>query len=115
PDLTADELSHLPAEAVRLKSARPRRTPMAGRVLGLAFEKPSQRTRVSFQAAAAQLGGSSIFLPGSEVGLGWRESDADFARVIGQYVDALVLRVKQHATVADGAAHAGCPVVHRLS
>jgi ornithine carbamoyltransferase len=115
PDLSADELTHLLDEAVRLKSARPRPMPMTGRVLGLAFEKPSLRTRVSFQAAAAQLGGSSIFLPGSEVGLGWRESDADFARVIGQYVDALVLRVKQHATVADVAAHAGCPVINGLS
>jgi len=115
PDLSADELSHLLDEAVRLKAARPRPTPMAGRVLGMAFEKPSLRTRVSFQAAAAQLGGSSIFLPGTEVGLGWRESDADFARVIGQYVDALVLRVKQHATVAGVAAYAGCPVINGLS
>src|SRR5919199_3247059 len=97
PDLSADELSHLLTEAARLKAARRVRRaddlPLRGRVVGLVFEKPSLRTRVSFEAAVAQLGGTSLFLPGNEVGLGWRETHADFARTMSRFVDALVLRV----------------------
>src|SRR5207253_3617405 len=103
----------------RLKAARRIRrsdeAPLRGRVVGLVFEKPSLRTRVSFESAVAQLGGTSLFLPGNEVGLGWRESHEDFARVIGQYVDALVLRVFRHDTV-DGVAKASTiPIINGLS
>src|SRR5437870_2369904 len=119
PDLSADEIDHLLADAVRLKAARRVRPgndlPLRGRVVGLVFEKPSLRTRVSFEAAVAQLGGTSLFLPGSEVGLGWRESHEDFARVIGQYVDALVLRVFKHETATKLAALSGVPIVNGLS
>jgi ornithine carbamoyltransferase len=119
PDLSADEITHLLADAARLKAARRVRRaddlPLRGRVVGLVFEKPSLRTRVSFEAAVAQLGGTSLFLPGNEVGLGWRETIEDFARVIGQYVDALVLRVFQHETVRGLADQSGCPVVNGLS
>ncbi len=117
-DLTSDEISQLLKETATLKAAyeRGQRTPsLLGRVLGLLFEKPSLRTRVSFQAAMAQLGGSSVFLPGSEVGLGSRESVPDFARVMSQYVDAVVLRTFSHATVEMFAAHASCPVINGLS
>src|SRR5213080_1791297 len=104
PDLSADEITHLLTEAARLKAARRIRrsdeAPLRGRVVALVFEKPSLRTRVSFESAVAQLGGTSLFLPGNEVGLGWRESLADFARTVSQYVDALVLRVYRHETVA---------------
>src|SRR5215218_9998030 len=99
-DLTRDDLSHLLTEAARLKAAHARGIPtrtLAGKVVGLVFEKPSLRTRVSFESGVAQLGGTSLYLPGNEVGLGWRESHADFARTIGQYLDTLVLRVYQHA------------------
>jgi ornithine carbamoyltransferase len=119
PDLSADEITHLLSEAARLKAARRVRRaddlPLRGRVVGLVFEKPSLRTRVSFEAAVAQLGGTSLFLPGNEVGLGWRESVEDFGRVIGQYVDALVLRVFQHATVRALADLGVCPIVNGLS
>jgi ornithine carbamoyltransferase len=118
PDLSADEIQHLLSEAARLKAARRVRRddlPLRGRVVGLVFEKPSLRTRVSFEAAVAQLGGVSLFLPGNEVGLGWRESLEDFARTIGQYVDALVLRVFKHETVRGLAGLSGCPVVNGLS
>src|SRR5262245_1937281 len=116
PDLTADELSHLLTEAARLKASRnPAEMPLRGRVVALVFEKPSLRTRVSFESAVAQLGVTSLFLPGNEVGLGWRESIEDFARTIGQYVDALVLRVFKHETVSRLAALSGCPVVNGLS
>ena len=108
PDLSADEISQLLSEAARLKAARRIRrsdeAPLRGRVVGMVFEKPSLRTRVSFESAVAQLGGTCLFLPGNEVGLGWRESHEDFARVIGQYVDALVLRVFKHETAVQVAA-----------
>jgi len=117
-DLSADEILHLLSEASRLKAAHARREPtpvLLGKVLGMVFEKPSLRTRVSFQAAIAQLGGASVFLPGSETGLGSRESVPDFARVMSQYVDAVVLRTFSHATVEAFAAHASCPVINGLS
>jgi len=117
-DLTSDEIKSLLEEATRLKAAHARHQPtpaLLGRVLGLVFEKPSLRTRVSFQAAIAQLGGASVFMNGQEVGLGSRESVADVARTISQYVDAVVLRTFQHATVQAFAAHAACPVINGLS
>jgi ornithine carbamoyltransferase len=88
---------------------------LPGRVLGMIFEKPSLRTRVSFQTAMAQLGGGSAFLPGKEAGLGSRESVPDFARIMSEYVDAVVLRTFSHATVEDYAAHSTCPVINGLS
>jgi ornithine carbamoyltransferase len=117
-DLTADELNGLLAEAARLKAAHARRVPtptLAGRVVGLVFEKPSLRTRVSFESGIAQLGGTSLYLPGNEVGLGWRESLADFARTVSNYVDALVLRVYRHETLDGLAAHASVPIINGLS
>jgi ornithine carbamoyltransferase len=88
---------------------------LAGRTLGLLFEKPSLRTRVSFEAAFAQLGGTAIFLPGKDVGLGIRETVADFARVLSQYVDALAARTFSHAVVEELARHATIPVINALS
>src|SRR5262249_10933104 len=117
-DLTRDELAHLLDETARLKAAHHRgeATPtLLGKVLGLGFEKPSLRTRVGFQAAIAQVGGASVFMSGSEVGLGSRESVPDFARTMSQYVDAVVLRTFDHQTVETFAAHAGCPVINGLS
>jgi ornithine carbamoyltransferase len=117
-DLTADEIQYLFEETARLKAAHQRRevTPtLLGRVLGLVFEKPSLRTRVSFQAAIAQLGGTSLFLSGKEVGLGSRETIPDFARALCQYVDAVVLRTYSHQTVEGFARHADCPVINGLS
>jgi ornithine carbamoyltransferase len=117
-DLGADEINHLLEEAARLKAARLRgeHAPLLpGRVLGLIFEKPSLRTRVSFETAMAQLGGVSVFQGGKDCGLGQRESVPDFARVMSQYVDAVVLRVYKHATVEEFARYATCPVVNGLS
>jgi ornithine carbamoyltransferase len=117
-DTTPDELHALFAETARLKGATRRgdRPPLLqGRVLGMIFEKPSLRTRVSFQTAMAQLGGDSAFLPGKEAGLGSRESVPDFARIMSEYVDAVVLRTFSHATVEDYAAHSSVPVINGLS
>jgi ornithine carbamoyltransferase len=117
-DLSTDEISHLLKETARLKKAHQKRKDnpsLLGRVVGLIFEKPSLRTRVSFQAAVAQLGAASVFMAGSEVGLGVRESVPDFARTLSQYVDAVVLRTFSHQTVVDFAAHSSCPVINGLS
>jgi ornithine carbamoyltransferase len=117
-DLTGDELCSLLTEAARLKEAHARRIPtptLAGRVVGLVFEKPSLRTRVSFESGVAQLGGKSLYLPGNEVGLGWRESLADFARTVSNYVDALVLRVYRHETLDGLAVHSSIPIINGLS
>ncbi len=86
----------------------------SGRTLGLLFEKPSLRTRVSFEAAIAQLGGSAIFLSNKDVGLGVRETVADFARVISQYVDVLAVRTFAHGTIRELAKHATIPVINAL-
>jgi ornithine carbamoyltransferase len=117
-DLTAEETCHLLAETAKLKAAHQSgaRSPvLLGRVLGLVFDKPSLRTRVSFQTAMAQQGGSSVFLTGHEAGLGSRESVPDFARVMSQYVDAVVLRTYSHEQVETFAAHSSCPVINGLS
>ncbi|MSR54086.1 MAG: ornithine carbamoyltransferase [Gemmataceae bacterium] len=114
----ADTLRHLLAEATRLKAAVAKgnfSTALQNKVVGLVFEKPSLRTRVSFEAGVAQLGGVSLFQAGSEVGLGVRESLADFARTMSQYVNAIVLRVFEHSTVEGIAAASSVPVVNGLS
>jgi ornithine carbamoyltransferase len=117
-DLSPDELSFLLEETAILKEAHRRgeRRPLfTGRVLGLVFEKPSLRTRVSFEAAMAQLGGASIFLGPSDGRMGQRESVPDFARTLSQYVDAVVLRTFSHRTVEEFAAFSAVPVINGLS
>jgi ornithine carbamoyltransferase len=117
-DLTPDQLTHLLSEAARLKAEAQygiRPPLLAGRVLGMIFEKPSLRTRASFEAAMAQLGGTSIFLSASDGPIGQRESVPDFARTLSQYVDAVVLRVFRHTIIEEFAAHAAVPVVNGLS
>jgi ornithine carbamoyltransferase len=117
-DLTAAELKGLIDRAVELKAAHAAGRQdllLTGRTMALIFEKPSLRTRVSFEAAMAQLGGSSIFISSSDIGLGTRESIPDFARVISQYVDLLVARVFEHRCLVELAAHAGVPVINGLS
>lgn len=117
-DLTADELSSLLTQSARLKSAQAQHIPahsLDRRVVGLVFEKPSLRTRVSFESGVAQLGGTSLYLPGNEVGLGWRETLADFARTVSQYVDALVLRVYRHETLDGLVPYSSIPIINALS
>lgn len=117
-DLTAEELRHLLAEAARLKAdlAIGKRPPLLERqVLGLVFEKPSLRTRVSFEAAMAQLGGSTVFLSAIDGPIGQRESVADYARTLSQYADIVALRVFRHAALEEFAAHAAIPVINALS
>ena len=114
-DLSPDSAKDLLARALELKRQGRGSLYLAGRTLGLIFEKPSLRTRVSFEAAIAQLGGNAIFLRGKDVGLGVRESIEDFARVISQYVDALAVRTFSHLTIEELARHATIPIINALS
>ena len=114
-DLSPQELRELIAITVQGKKRKRPETPLRQCVLGLIFEKPSLRTRVSFEAGIARLGGSSIFLSGQEVGLGVRESLADCARTLSQYVQVVVLRVFRHETIEEFAKYASVPVINGLS
>jgi len=97
-----------------LKSGR-RPTPLAGRTFALIFEKPSLRTRVTFEVGINQLGGHAIHLSGPEIGLGTRESVPDVARNLSRWVDGICARVFAHATVEGLATHASIPVINGLS
>jgi ornithine carbamoyltransferase len=117
-DHDPDALRHLLAEAARLKAAVAQgdfADTLRHKIVGLVFEKPSLRTRVSFEAGVAQLGGTSLFQAGSEVGLGVRETIPDFARTLSQFVSGIVLRVFKHATVEQVAKWGTVPVINGLS
>lgn len=86
-----------------------------GRVLTLLFEKPSLRTRISFEAAVAHLGGSSLFLTCAEAGLNGREALSDVARVLAAYSDWIVMRTFSHRLVEDFATLSQCPIINGLS
>ena len=117
-DLSAAEVEAIFAIARDLQekfAAGRRDALLPGRVLALVFEKPSLRTRVSFQAAMTHLGGASLFLGEDSGFASSRESIADFGRVLGGYVDAIVCRSKSHATICQLAEVAGVPVINGLS
>jgi ornithine carbamoyltransferase len=88
---------------------------LAGRTLGLLFEKPSTRTRVSFETGMHQLGGQSLFLSLDNIQLSRGETIADTAAVLSRYLDALVVRTFDHAIVEDWARHATIPVINGLT
>jgi ornithine carbamoyltransferase len=116
-DLTSEEIASIFAisEDLKEKFGRGIREPLLpGRAMALLFEKQSLRTRVSFQAAMAHLGGSSMML-GDDAGFGKRESIADFTRVLSEMVDVIVLRTKAHKTVVDVAEHSACSVINGLT
>ncbi|HEX3871450.1 MAG TPA: ornithine carbamoyltransferase [Pirellulales bacterium] len=87
---------------------------LPGRVMALLFEKPSLRTRVSFEAGIAHLGGNSLFL-GEDVGWGSRETIEDFARVLSEYVDVIVVRTRAHQKAVDLARFSTCSVINGLT
>ena len=88
---------------------------LAGKTLALIFQKPSNRTRVSFDVGMYQLGGNSIYLAPGEINLGVRESIADVAKTLSRYVDGIVLRTYDHKNVLDMAEAATVPVINGLS
>src|SRR4029077_9922308 len=89
--------------------------PLAGNTVAMIFDKPSTRTRVSFDVGIRQLGGESITLTGAEMQLGRGETIADTARVLSRYVDGIVIRTLDHAQVQELAEHATIPVINGLT
>lgn len=117
-DYSAQELQYLLNLAVRLKKERQRganRPVLKGQVLGMVFQKPSLRTRVSFDMAMRHLGGDALYLSPNEVGLGGREAVSDVARVLSGYVQAIMARTFAHQHILDLAQWASVPVVNGLS
>ena len=89
--------------------------PLEGKTLAMVFDKPSTRTRVSFDVAMRQLGGETILLTGQEMQLGRGETLADTARVLSRYVDAIMIRILDHAALIEFARHATVPVINGLT
>ncbi len=119
----ADDLRAMLDDARRMKGARaalPRGAPdpeqaLAGRMVALVFEKPSTRTRVSFDVGVRQLGGQTLVLSGAEMQLGQGESIADTARVLSRYVDAIMIRTFRPEDLQELADHATVPVINGLT
>ncbi len=102
------------ARKQRLKAGE-RSKPLEGKVLAMIFEKPSTRTRVSFDVGMRQLGGETIMLTGTEMQLGCSETIADTAKVLSRYVDAIMIRTTEHQRLLELAEHATVPVVNALT
>ena len=115
-DISADETRRLIDRAIELKATPPGSAqPLAGKRIVLLFEKPSLRTRVSFQIGIAELGGYSLYMSPEEVGLGRREPVSDVARVLSGYVDGVVARVNSHDSLIGLAEYGSVPVINALS
>jgi ornithine carbamoyltransferase len=117
-DCTADQLAHLLTTAHALRQQREAgqlNTSLQGRTLAMYFEKPSLRTRVSFEQGMYELGGHAIVLGRQEIQLGQRESIADAVRVLGGMVQGLMARVFDHDQLQEAAKHSPIPVINALS
>ena len=118
-DVPTKELRNILDASVAMKAklkahAKPAR-PLEGKTLAMIFEKPSTRTRVSFDVGMRQLGGESIMLTGAEMQLGRGETIADTARVLSRYVDAIMIRILNHDALLELAEHATVPVINGLT
>jgi len=117
-DLTSEDLFNIFEKIKRLKTEIKQRASinvLQNRVVGILFEKPSTRTRASFEAATLRLGGQAIYLPPTELQLRRGEPLKDTARVLGSYLDALIARVYDHQTAQELAEYSGIPVINGLS
>jgi len=117
-ELGAFELGQLLDRALALKAGRGERLgadSLAGRSIALVFERPSTRTRISFEVGVAELGATPVVLRGDEMQISRGESIGDTARVLSRYVDAIVIRSGSHEAVAELAAAAAVPVVNGLT
>jgi ornithine carbamoyltransferase len=115
-DIPAADLRRM-IEDARVMKSKPARTdrPLAGKTLAMIFEKPSTRTRVSFEVAMRQLGGDVLLLTAEEMQLGRGETLADTARVLSRYIDAIMIRTLNPDDVAELARHATVPVINGLT
>ncbi|MGR3718162.1 MAG: ornithine carbamoyltransferase [Thermohalobaculum sp.] len=119
----AEDLRHILTCASQVKVARAGKSklfpdtdqPLSGKIVALIFEKPSTRTRISFDVGIRQMGGESMVLSGSELQLGHGETVADTARVLSRFVDAIMIRTFQPETLAELAEHATVPVINGLT
>ena len=117
-DFSADELNWVIERAIELKQMHKRGDiyePLRNRVLGMVFEKASTRTRVSFEAGMAQLGGHAIFLSPRDTQLGRGEPIEDSARVLSRMVDVVMIRTFKHEMIERFAAHSAVPVINALT
>jgi ornithine carbamoyltransferase len=117
-DLSGQQLEALVDLAIELKKAwraGGNKTMLENKVLAMVFQKPSLRTRVSFDMAMRHLGGDALYLSPNEIGLGKREAIADVSRVLSGYVDAIMARVFAHEHILELAEHASVPVINGLS
>ena len=119
-EVPAPELRRIVDHAAALKTAwrkgmPARDRPLAGRTLAMIFDKPSTRTRVSFDLAMRQLGGETIMLTGKEMQLGRGETIADTARVLSRFVEAIVIRILDHSAMTELACHAQVPIINGLT
>ena len=118
PDLRGildDSRARKDARAGLGKAARDADAPLAGKMLAMIFEKPSTRTRVSFDVGMRQLGGETIVLSAADMQLGRGETVADTARVLSRYVDGIMIRCNAHDTLMELAEHATVPVINGLT
>ena len=116
--ISSRHIATLIKQAQSLKVKRQSRRmprPLVGKTLGLIFEKPSTRTRVSFEAGMNQLGGQSLFLESEKIQLSRGESLADTAQVLSRYLDGLVVRTFDQSTLEDWATHSTIPVINGLT
>jgi len=113
-DLSSEDIRLLISEAVNMKACG-WLSLLSGKTLAIMFEKPSLRTRVSFEVAMRQLGGQTVYLSPAEVGLGKREAVSDVARVLSRYVDAIAARTFSHQTLEMLASYSSVPVINALS
>ena len=115
-ELSTETLTGLIDDAHAMKAAgRDAPPPLKGRVLAMIFDKPSTRTRVSFDVGMRQLGGETIVISGSDSQLGRGETISDTARVLSRYVDAIMIRTTAHERLLELAEHAGVPVINGLT
>ncbi|MBI3798188.1 MAG: ornithine carbamoyltransferase [Deltaproteobacteria bacterium] len=117
-DLTREQIAEIFALARRLKADRQDGWPhplLAGKTLAMIFEKPSLRTRVTFEAGMVQLGGYAVYLSPPDIGLGTRETAPDVARNLSRWVELIMVRTFSHAVVLELAHHATVPVINGLS
>jgi ornithine carbamoyltransferase len=115
-DIPAQELRGMIEASRAMKERRERGPrPLEGRTLAMIFDKPSTRTRVSFDVAMRQLGGAAILLTGQEMQLGRGETIADTARVLSRYVDIIMIRTLDHDMLVELARHATVPVINGLT
>ncbi len=119
-EIPAGELRRILDHAAALKASwrkgsPAREKPLAGRTLAMIFDKPSTRTRVSFDLAMRQLGGETIMLTGKEMQLGRGETIADTARVLSRFVEAIVIRILDHSAMIELAAFAQVPIINGLT